>query len=78
MQKVLIPVLNAEMKNQLEKVQDLIKAEVNIKEIEFVTEANNIIHKKVKPNFKVLGAKLGSKMKEATTAIAQLSQRQIS
>ncbi len=78
LQKVLIPVLNAEMKSQLEKVQDLIKAEVNIKEIEFVTEENSIIHKKVKPNFKVLGAKLGSKMKDATAAIAQLSQQQIS
>ena len=78
LQKVLIPVLNAEMKSQLQKVQDLIKAEVNIKEVEFATEANNIIHKKVKPNFKVLGAKLGSKMKEASVAIAQLSQQQIS
>lgn len=78
LQKALIPVLNTEMKSQLEKVQDLIKAEVNIKEIEFVTEENSIIHKKVKPNFKVLGTKLGSKMKEATAAIAQLSQQQIS
>jgi isoleucyl-tRNA synthetase len=78
LQKALIPVLNAEMKSQLEKVQDLIKAEVNIKEIEFVTEESSVIHKKVKPNFKVLGAKLGSKMKEATAVIAQLSQQQIS
>lgn len=76
LKKVLIPVLNAEMKAQLEKVQDLIKAETNIKEIEFVTETN-IIHKKVKPNFKVLGAKLGNKMKEAIAAISQLSQQQI-
>ncbi len=78
LQKVLIPVLNAEMKAQLEKVQNLVKAEVNIKEIEFVTETDNLIHKKVKPNFKLLGAKLGAKMKEASAAIAQLSQQQIS
>jgi isoleucyl-tRNA synthetase len=78
LQKVLIPVLNSEMRSQLEKVQNLIKAEVNIKEIQFVSEANNLIHKKVKPNFKLLGAKLGAGMKEAAAAIAQLSQQQIS
>ncbi len=77
LQKALIPVLNAEMKLQLQKVEALIKAEVNIKEIELVTDADNIIHKKVKPNFKVLGSKLGSRMKEASAAIVQLSQQQI-
>ncbi|MEP6467676.1 MAG: isoleucine--tRNA ligase, partial [Parafilimonas sp.] len=77
LQKVLIPVLNPEMKIQLQKVEDLIKAEVNIKEIEYATENNNIIHKKVKPNFKLLGSKLGSAMKEASSIIAQLSQQQI-
>jgi isoleucyl-tRNA synthetase len=78
LQKVLIPVLNSEMRFQLEKVQNLIKAEVNIKEIQLVSEANNLIHKRVKPNFKLLGAKLGAGMKEATAVIAQLSQQQIS
>jgi isoleucyl-tRNA synthetase len=78
LQKVLIPVLSSEMKAQLEKVQNLIKAEVNIKEIEFVSEANNLIHKKVKPNFKLLGARLGAGMKEASAVITQLSQQQIS
>ncbi len=78
LQKVLIPVLNAEMKYQLQKVEDIIKSEVNVKEINFVSEAGNIIHKKVKPNFKILGAKLGSQMKEASVTIALLSQNQIS
>jgi isoleucyl-tRNA synthetase len=78
LQKVLIPVLDPEMKFQLQKVEDLIKAEVNVKEIAYVTETESIIHKKVKPNFKILGAKLGAKMKEAAQAIAQLSQEQIS
>jgi isoleucyl-tRNA synthetase len=77
LQKALIPVLNPEMKRQLEKVEDLIKSEVNIKEIELVTEAGNIIHKKVKPNFKVLGAKLGPAMKEAAGVISGFSQEQI-
>lgn len=78
LQKVLIPVLNPEMKIQLQKVADLIKSEVNIKEIEFVTEAGNIIHKKVKPNFKLLGSKLGAGMKEAAVVISNFSQQQIS
>jgi isoleucyl-tRNA synthetase len=78
LQKVLIPVLNAQMKDQLRKVEDLVKAEVNIKELQYVTEAESIIHKKVKPNFKVLGAKLGSQMKEVSVRISQLSQHQIS
>ncbi len=59
LQRALIPVLNPEMKNQLQKVEDIIKTEVNIKQIDLVTEAENIIHKKVKPNFKLLGAKTG-------------------
>ena len=77
LQKVLIPVLNGRMKEQVKKVEDLIKAEVNVKEIEFVSDAGNIIHKKVKPNFKILGAKLGSGMKEAAVVIGNFSQQQI-
>ncbi len=77
LQKALIPVLNPEMKRQLEKVEDLIKSEVNIKEIELVTETGSIIHKKVKPNFKLLGAKLGVAMKEAAGIIGSFSQEQI-
>ena len=77
LQKVLIPVLSPEMKAQLQKVEDLIKAEVNIKKIEFVAGTGNIIHKKVKPNFKLLGSKLGAGMKEAAVILANLSQTQI-
>ncbi|HVX50284.1 MAG TPA: isoleucine--tRNA ligase [Chitinophagaceae bacterium] len=77
LQKVLIPVLNPQMKEQLEKVEDLIKAEVNIKELEYITETEGIIKKKIKPNFKVLGAKLGAKMKAAAAAISNLSQHQV-
>ncbi len=77
LQKALIPVLNPEMKRQLQKVEDLIKSEVNIKEIQLVSDSGNIIHKKVKPNFKLLGAKLGKNMKAASVAISQLNQQQI-
>ena len=78
LQKVLIPVLNPEMKTLLEKVEDLIKAEVNVKEIEYLTDTEGFIKKKVKANFKKLGAKLGGAMKEAAAIIAAFNQHQIS
>ena len=49
LQKVLIPVLNASMKEQLQKVEDLIKAEVNVKEIEYLNADNTFIRKKINP-----------------------------
>ncbi|MDI9365573.1 MAG: isoleucine--tRNA ligase [Flavobacterium sp.] len=78
LQKVLIPVLNPAMKLQLETIEDLIKAEVNVKELEYITETAGIIKKKIKANFKTLGAKLGANMKTAAAAIAGFSQHQIS
>ena len=77
LQKILIPVLNLQMKLQLEKVEDLIKAEVNVKEVNYLTETEGIIKKKVKANFKVLGSKLGANMKEAANVIANFNQQQI-
>jgi isoleucyl-tRNA synthetase len=77
LQKVMVPVLNPEMKVQLEKVEDLIKSEVNVKELEYITETEGIIKKKIKANFKSLGAKLGANMKEAASQIAGFNQQQI-
>ena len=51
------------MQEQVQKVEDLIKGEVNVKEFEYLTETEGFIKKKVKPNFKSLGAKMGAKMK---------------
>jgi isoleucyl-tRNA synthetase len=78
LQKVLIPVLNPQMKAQLEKVADLVLAEVNVKEIEYLTETEGFIKKKIKPNFIALGKKLGSKMKAVSVAISGFGQHQIS
>jgi isoleucyl-tRNA synthetase len=78
LQKVLVPVFDPKTKSQLEKVEDLIKAEVNVKEFQYITETEGIISKKIKANFKTLGAKLGANMKEAAAAIQKLSQQQIS
>jgi len=77
LQKVMIPVLDVQMKEQLEKMEALIKAEVNVKELEYITATQGVISKKIKANFKTLGAKLGASMKEAAAAIAGFSQDQI-
>src|SRR5678816_2837207 len=63
LQKVLIPVMNNSMKEQLNRVEDLIKAEVNVKEIQYLGADNDFIQKRIKPNFVALGKKLGPKMK---------------
>ncbi|HVT86506.1 MAG TPA: isoleucine--tRNA ligase [Chitinophagaceae bacterium] len=77
LQKVLIPALNPGMKKQLQKVEDLIKAEVNVKEIEYLDPDNTFIQKKIKPNFVALGKKLGSKMKAVSAALSQFTQDDI-
>jgi isoleucyl-tRNA synthetase len=78
LQKILIPVLDPATKSAIELMEELILAEVNVKEINYITETEGVISKKLKPNFKLLGAKLGTKMKEASAAIAALNQAQIS
>jgi isoleucyl-tRNA synthetase len=78
LQKILIPVLGNGMQEQFSKVEDIIKSEVNVKEIEYLTADNTFIKKKIKPNFIALGKKLGAKMKAVSTALAQFSQDDIS
>ena len=78
LKKALIPVLNPDMKAQLEKVGELIRTEVNIKEIEYLEADNEFIHKKIKPNFVLLGKKLGAKMKAVSAALAKFTQQDIS
>ena len=77
LQKILIPVLDPAMQDQLALIQDLITAEVNVKEIEYLTETEGIIKKKIKPNFKALGTKMGAKMKAAGAAITAMTGAQI-
>ena len=75
--KIMIPVANEEMKTQIEKVSHLIKSEVNIKEIEFLSPDNNILVKNVKPNFKTLGKKYGKQMKQIQAYFTNMSQEEI-
>ena len=75
--KIMIPVANETMKEQIEKVSHLIMSEVNIKEIEFLSPDNNILVKNVKPNFKTLGKKYGKQMKQIQAYFANMSQDEI-
>ena len=77
LRKALIPVFNQGMKAQLKKVEELIRSEVNIKEIEYLEADNAFIHKKIKPNFVLLGKKLGAKMKLVSAAFAKFTQTEI-
>jgi isoleucyl-tRNA synthetase len=77
LQKVLIPILNAAMQQQLEKVEDLIKAEVNVKQIDYLSGNEGFIKKKIKPNFVALGKRLGARMKVVSTALSNFSQEDI-
>ena len=78
LQKVLIPVLNPDMEQQLKKVEDLVKAEVNVKEIEYLSDTEGFIKKKIRPNFQALGKKLGGQMKTVSQALSGFSQHEIS
>jgi isoleucyl-tRNA synthetase len=76
LQKLMIPV-DAITKERLEAVKSLIMNEVNIKEIDFVEGASDILVKKVKCNFKIMGKKFGPLMKQVAAAVATLNQAQI-
>jgi isoleucyl-tRNA synthetase len=77
LKKMMIPVLNPEMKGQLQQIEHLIKAEINIKEIEYIKDTDGVISKKLKPNFKLLGARLGARMKAAGQLIASMDSKAI-
>ncbi|RYY38650.1 MAG: isoleucine--tRNA ligase [Chitinophagaceae bacterium] len=77
LKKALVPVFNPLMQQQLQKVEDLIKNEVNIKEIIYLTDTEGFIKKKIKPNYIALGKKLGPRMKAVANALAALDQHAI-
>jgi isoleucyl-tRNA synthetase len=77
LQKILIPAIDKLFIEQVDKVKSLILSEVNVKEIEYIDDTTGIISKKVKPNFKLLGKKLGNKMKIASEIIQQFTNIEI-
>lgn len=77
LQKIMIPAVDAEQRKHIEAVKELILAEVNVEELQFMDDDAGILVKKVKPNFKVLGKKAGSGMKELAAKISLMDQKQI-
>ena len=75
--KMLVPVMSDAVRARLEAVKNLILAEVNVKELEFVTDTTGILTKKIKPNFKTLGKVYGARMKEIAAAFGTLDQATI-
>ncbi|WP_271423810.1 isoleucine--tRNA ligase [Aequorivita sinensis] len=77
LQKIMIPVLDDSDKEEILAVSDLIKSEVNVKEIELIDEGSGILVKQIKPDFKVLGPRFGKDMKAVAAAISKFDQQQI-
>lgn len=75
--KILVPILNSEYKSRIEAVEEIIKNEVNIKKIEFITEEDGILTKSIKPNFRKLGQVYGSETKIVAGLISSMTQEQL-
>lgn len=76
--KIMVPVLNPAFQVQFEAVKNIILSEVNVKEVEYLTDSSGIISKKIKANFKTLGPKHGKLMKQISSAISEFTQADIS
>jgi len=77
LQKILLPVLDKSFIAEVDGVKDLILSEINVKALEYVTDASGLLKKAAKANFKTLGAKLGGDMKAAAATIAEMSNADI-
>ena len=77
LQKIMIPVDNEQQKEEILAVADLIKHEVNIKEVQILEDASGVLIKQIKPNFKTLGPKFGKEMRFIATEVQKLTQEDI-
>ncbi len=78
LQRVMIPVLDEQQKQEILAVAELIKSEVNVKELQLIDDASGILVKQVKPNFKVLGPRFGKDMKLIANEIHNFTSKEIS
>ena len=77
LQKVLLPVLDEKFASRVKSVEDIIKAEVNVKEIQYIDDTSDLLVKKVKPNLAKLGKQYGPKMKDVSAVIASFTKEDI-
>lgn len=78
LKQILIPILQESIQSDVQLVEDIIKSEVNVKEINYISGDAGLVKKKTKPNFRTLGKKLGKHMKEAAELIQNFNEDQIS
>lgn len=76
--KILLPILDKNFEHQVDQVKELILSETNIKNIEYISDTAGFIKKKVKPNFKALGPKVGKSMKAVAEYLTNLNQEDLS
>ena len=76
--QVLVPVLQENVREQIRRVEDLIKSEVNVKQVNYLNDASGVLSKRVKPNFKALGPKFGKDMKAVADLITGMSTEDLS
>jgi isoleucyl-tRNA synthetase len=77
LQKAIVPLVDPSLQVDIDSIADIIKSEVNIKEIEYIAGDNDIIKKKIKANFKTLGAKMGPLMKAVASEIGKFGAAEI-
>ena len=77
LQKIMVPSVSDDFAEQMAKVEQIIKTETNIKEIQILDDSSDFLVKKIKANFKVLGPRYGKIMKQVANAISQMSQKDI-
>ena len=75
--RMLVPVLNASTKENIDAIKQLVMNEVNIKDIEYIEDTTGIMTKRIKPNFKTLGPRYGKQMKQISALVAAFSQNDI-
>ena len=75
--KIMIPILDKSLQAKFEAVRNLVLGEVNVKDVEYITDTTGVLVKKIKPNFKTLGPKHGKLMKQISQAVAKMSQEDI-
>ncbi len=76
--KMMVPILDENFGRQLKAIEHLILSEVNVKELEYLSDTSGVLVKKIKPNFKTLGPRFGKSMKAISTAISTMTQQDIS
>lgn len=77
LQRVMIPILDEAQREEIKGIEELIKSEVNVKEIELIDDASGLLVKQIKPNFKVLGPRFGKDMRLIVSEVSKFEQAEI-